>query len=141
MAGYGDPGVSSVDAHGLRLGIVAARWHADLVDHMVERAQAAAKACGVDEVTTVRVAGSVELPAPGTRVARLTVLQWENAVQDLLRLDAPTGFSSELPQDAYPADFLFDNPADTLGVDPTQWQGFQRAAARPDPASAGRSHT
>ena len=70
MAGYGDPGVSSVDAHGLRLGIVAARWHADLVDHMVERAQAAAKACGVDEVTTVRVAGSVELPVVAQALAR-----------------------------------------------------------------------
>ncbi|HEY7225247.1 MAG TPA: 6,7-dimethyl-8-ribityllumazine synthase [Micromonosporaceae bacterium] len=62
MAGYGEPGVSTVEAHGLRVGIVAARWHGDLVDHMVERAEAAAKACGVDEVVTVRVAGCVELP-------------------------------------------------------------------------------
>ncbi len=62
MAGYGEPGVSTVEAHGVSLGIVAARWHGDLVDHMVERALAAAKACGVDDVTTVRVAGSVELP-------------------------------------------------------------------------------
>jgi 6,7-dimethyl-8-ribityllumazine synthase len=62
MAGYGEPDLSTVEAYGLRLGIVATRWHADLVDHMVERAQAAAKACGVDDVTTVRVAGSVELP-------------------------------------------------------------------------------
>jgi 6,7-dimethyl-8-ribityllumazine synthase len=62
MAGYGEPGVSTVEAHGLRLGIVAARWHGDLVDHMLEQAKAAAKACGVDDVLTVRVAGSVELP-------------------------------------------------------------------------------
>jgi 6,7-dimethyl-8-ribityllumazine synthase len=70
MAGYGEPGVSTVEAHGLRLGIVAARWHGDLVDHMLERAQAAAKACGVDEVLTVRVAGSVELPVVARALAR-----------------------------------------------------------------------
>jgi len=71
-----------------------------------------------------------ERPAPSTRTARLTLVQWENVVQDLLRLDAPTGFSSELPQDAYPAGFLFDNPVEVLSVDPSQWAGFQRAAAR-----------
>jgi 6,7-dimethyl-8-ribityllumazine synthase len=62
MAGFGDPQLETVDAAGLRLGIVAARWHGDLTDHMVERAQAAAKACGVDDVIVARVAGSVELP-------------------------------------------------------------------------------
>jgi len=62
MAGFGDPHLSTVDAAGLKLGIVGSRWHADLVDHMVERAQAAAKACGVEDVIVARVAGSVELP-------------------------------------------------------------------------------
>ncbi len=69
MAGYGEPGVSTVEAHGLSLGIVAARWHGDLTDHMLERAEAAAKACGLDEVTTVRVAGSVELPVVARALA------------------------------------------------------------------------
>lgn len=71
-----------------------------------------------------------ELPSPTSRTARLTAEHWENAVRDLLQLDARTGFSSELPQDALPAGFLFDNPADSLGIDGTQWAGFQRAAAR-----------
>jgi 6,7-dimethyl-8-ribityllumazine synthase len=62
MSGYGSPDLSTVDAGGLRLGIVGTRWHASLVDHMVERAQAAAKACGVEEPVVVRVAGAVELP-------------------------------------------------------------------------------
>jgi 6,7-dimethyl-8-ribityllumazine synthase len=70
MAGFGEPELSTVDAHGLTLGIVATRWHADLVDHMVHRAQLAAKACGVDEVTVVRVAGSVELPVVAQALAR-----------------------------------------------------------------------
>ena len=50
MAGYGEPELSTVEAAGLSLGIVATRWHGSLVDHMVERAEAAAKACGVDDV-------------------------------------------------------------------------------------------
>jgi 6,7-dimethyl-8-ribityllumazine synthase len=62
MAGTGQPDLSTVDATGLALGIVATRWHADLVDQMLERALAAAKECGVADVTVVRVAGSVELP-------------------------------------------------------------------------------
>ncbi|MBN1172593.1 MAG: 6,7-dimethyl-8-ribityllumazine synthase [Micromonosporaceae bacterium] len=70
MAGFGSPQEATVDATGLTLGIVAARWHADLVDQIVERAQFAAKSCGVTEVTVVRVAGSVELPLVAQALAR-----------------------------------------------------------------------
>jgi 6,7-dimethyl-8-ribityllumazine synthase len=70
MAGFGDPRLETVDAAGLTVGIVGSRWHNDLVDHMVERAEAAAKACGVDTVLTARVAGSVELPVVAQALAR-----------------------------------------------------------------------
>ena len=70
MAGFGDPHLSTVDAAGLRLGIVGSRWHSDLVDHMVDRAQQAAKACGVDDVVVARVAGSVELPVLAQALAK-----------------------------------------------------------------------
>ena len=70
MAGYGEPELSTVEAAGLSLGIVATRWHGGLVDHMVERAEAAAKACGVDDVVVVRVSGSVELPVMAQALAR-----------------------------------------------------------------------
>jgi len=70
MAGFGDPHMQTVDAAGLRLGIVGSRWHADLVDHMIERAKAAAAACGVHEVVVSRVAGSVELPIVAQALAR-----------------------------------------------------------------------
>lgn len=76
------------------------------------------------------VPAGTELPAAMPRAARLTPVQWENAVRDLLKLEEHTGFSSELSQDALPAGFLFDNPAETLAVDATQWAGFQRAASR-----------
>jgi 6,7-dimethyl-8-ribityllumazine synthase len=70
MAGFGDPHLNTVDGAGLKLGIVGSRWHADLVDHMVERAQEAAKACGVDDVVVVRVSGSVELPVVAQALAK-----------------------------------------------------------------------
>jgi 6,7-dimethyl-8-ribityllumazine synthase len=70
MAGFGAPELSTVEASGLTLGIVATRWHADLVDHMVDRAEAAAKACGVSDVVLVRVEGSVELPVVAQALAR-----------------------------------------------------------------------
>ena len=69
MAGFGDPHMVTVDAAGLRLGIVGSRWHADLVDHMIERARAAAEACGVTDVVVTRVAGSVELPVVAQALA------------------------------------------------------------------------
>ena len=70
MAGFGDPHMQTVDAAGLRLGIVGSRWHNDLVDHMIERAKAAAAACGVQDVVVARVAGSVELPVVAQAMAR-----------------------------------------------------------------------
>ena len=70
MAGFGDPHLQTVEAAGLRLGIVGSRWHSDLVDHMIDRAQQAAKACGVDDVVTTRVAGSVELPVVAQALAQ-----------------------------------------------------------------------
>ncbi|GAA3901955.1 6,7-dimethyl-8-ribityllumazine synthase [Actinoplanes auranticolor] len=70
MAGFGDPHLNTVDAAGLKLGIVGSRWHADLVDHMVARAQAAAQACGVQDVVVARVAGSVELPVVAQALAK-----------------------------------------------------------------------
>ena len=70
MAGFGDPHLDTVDATGLRLGIVGSRWHADLVDHMVERARQAAKDCGVDDVVLTRVAGAMELPVIAQALAR-----------------------------------------------------------------------
>jgi hypothetical protein len=60
------------------------------------------------------------------RFARLTHLQWENTVQDLLLLDAPTGLS-----DAFLGDTLsegFDNDATKLEIGSELWLDYQRAA-------------
>jgi 6,7-dimethyl-8-ribityllumazine synthase len=70
MAGFGEPDVATVDASGLTVGIVAARWHSELTDHMVDRAKAAAKACAASDVAVARVAGSVEIPVVAQAMAR-----------------------------------------------------------------------
>ncbi len=70
MAGNGVPDLSTVDGHGLSVGIVAARWHHEVTDQLLDRAIAAANACGVDDITVVRVAGSVELPVVAQALAR-----------------------------------------------------------------------
>jgi len=70
MAGFGAPEEGAVQAEGLTLGIVATRWNADLVDHMLSRAIEAAKASGVSDLTVTRVAGSVEIPVVAQALAR-----------------------------------------------------------------------
>ncbi len=70
MAGFGEPDLSTVDADGLKLGIAVTRWHGDLTGQMRERAEAAAKACGVTRVTVAHVAGSVELSVVAQALAR-----------------------------------------------------------------------
>jgi 6,7-dimethyl-8-ribityllumazine synthase len=70
MSGYGAPDLSTVDGHGLDLAVVASRWHHEITDHLLERALAAAKACGVVDVTVARVAGAVELPVLVQALAR-----------------------------------------------------------------------
>jgi 6,7-dimethyl-8-ribityllumazine synthase len=69
VSGAGRPGASLVDAAGLSLAIAATRWHAEITDSLVERAQAAAKACGVDDPLVVRVPGAVELAVVAAELA------------------------------------------------------------------------
>lgn len=70
MAGFGAPDLETVDAHGLTLGIAVTRWHGDLTSQMLARAEAAAKACGVENVVVAHVAGSVELPVVAQALAQ-----------------------------------------------------------------------
>ena len=70
MSGVGEPDLPAVDAAGLVLGVVASRWHAELTDQLLDRALAAAKACGVRKVVTARVAGAVELPVVAQALAQ-----------------------------------------------------------------------
>lgn len=62
MSGEGRPEQTVPDCEGLRLAVVAARWHQRITDSLLSRALVAAKESGVDEPRVVRVAGVVELP-------------------------------------------------------------------------------
>jgi 6,7-dimethyl-8-ribityllumazine synthase len=70
MSGQGRPELATVDAAGLSLAIAATRWNAEITDSLVDRATAAAKACGVIDPLVVRVAGAVELPVVAQELAK-----------------------------------------------------------------------
>jgi 6,7-dimethyl-8-ribityllumazine synthase len=71
MSGEGRPGhAPAPDASGLRLGVVAATWHAEIVDVLLDRALAIAKEAGVAEPTVVRAPGTIELPVVCQELAR-----------------------------------------------------------------------
>jgi 6,7-dimethyl-8-ribityllumazine synthase len=70
VSGAGRPDGDVVDGAGLTLAIAATRWHAEITDQLVDRAIAAARACGVTEPLVVRVPGAVELPVVAAALAR-----------------------------------------------------------------------
>ncbi|MGN9780144.1 6,7-dimethyl-8-ribityllumazine synthase [Nonomuraea sp. ZG12] len=70
MSGDGRPDVTAVpDAKGLTVGVVAASWHADITDRLVERAVQACDDAGAT-ATVVRVPGSLEIPVVAQALAR-----------------------------------------------------------------------
>jgi 6,7-dimethyl-8-ribityllumazine synthase len=70
VSGAGRPDGQVVDAAGLSVAIAATRWHAEITDRLVDRAVAAARACGIPEPYVVRVPGAVELPVVAAELAR-----------------------------------------------------------------------
>ena len=69
MSAQGRPAGQVVDGAGLSLAIVATRWHATITDSLVDRAVAAAAACGVGDPLVIRVPGAVELPVVAAELA------------------------------------------------------------------------
>lgn len=61
MSGAGSPEIA-VNAAGLNLTIVAASWHALLMEQLIDGARAAILAAGGNEPTVIRVPGAFELP-------------------------------------------------------------------------------
>ena len=70
MSGAGRPDGERVDASGVSLAIAATRWHQEITDSLVDRAAAAAAACGVADPLVVRVPGAIELPVVAAELAR-----------------------------------------------------------------------
>jgi 6,7-dimethyl-8-ribityllumazine synthase len=69
VSGQGRPAGQVVDAAGLSLAIVATRWHPQVTDSLLDRAIAAAAACGIGDPVVVRVPGAVELPVVAAELA------------------------------------------------------------------------
>ncbi|MDN4611763.1 6,7-dimethyl-8-ribityllumazine synthase [Arthrobacter burdickii] len=72
MSGHGAPSIdiSGLTTEGvpLRLAIIAASWHTQIMDGLLDGARRAAAEAGA-EVTEVRVPGSFELPVAAARLA------------------------------------------------------------------------
>ena len=70
MSGSGAPDDKPVDCHDLRVAVVAARWHTQVMDGLLAGAQRALDDYAVEVPSIVRVPGSFELPVAAARLAR-----------------------------------------------------------------------
>jgi 6,7-dimethyl-8-ribityllumazine synthase len=57
-------------ARGLRVAVVAAQWHEQVMEGLLDGARRALADAGVEAVTVVRVPGTFELPVAAARLAR-----------------------------------------------------------------------
>jgi 6,7-dimethyl-8-ribityllumazine synthase len=69
MAGHGAPDAEVFDASGLRVAVVAASWHTQVMDGLLAGAQRALADFGA-AATTVRVPGTFELPVVASALAQ-----------------------------------------------------------------------
>jgi 6,7-dimethyl-8-ribityllumazine synthase len=69
MAGHGAPDTDAFDASQLRVAVVAASWHTEVMDGLLAGARRALADHRVAEPTVVRVPGTFELPVVADRLA------------------------------------------------------------------------
>jgi 6,7-dimethyl-8-ribityllumazine synthase len=69
MAGHGAPTVEPLDCHGLRVAVVAASWHTQVMDGLLAGAQRAFDDHKVEAPVVVRVPGTFELPVVAAALA------------------------------------------------------------------------
>jgi 6,7-dimethyl-8-ribityllumazine synthase len=69
MSGEGAPTVQPVDCHDLRVAVVAASWHQQVMDGLLQGAHRALDDHRVEAPTVVRVPGSFELPVAAAALA------------------------------------------------------------------------
>ncbi len=68
MSGSGAPS-AAVDATGLRLAIVATRWHEQITSALLDSAVRTSHECGIATPTVLRTSGAVELPVVAQALA------------------------------------------------------------------------
>ncbi|HWI42521.1 MAG TPA: 6,7-dimethyl-8-ribityllumazine synthase [Nocardioides sp.] len=69
MAGHGAPDIEPVDCHDLRVAVVAASWHTQVMDGLIAGAQRAFADHRVEAPVVVRVPGTFELPVAAAALA------------------------------------------------------------------------
>jgi len=70
MSGAGAPEAGAVDGAGdLKVVVIAAQWHTQVMDGLLDGAQRALKDSAVRDVQIIRVPGTFELPVAAARVA------------------------------------------------------------------------
>ena len=69
MAGHGAPTTEPVDCSDLRVAVVAASWHTEVMDGLLAGAHRALEAHSVVDATVVRVPGTFELPVVAQALA------------------------------------------------------------------------
>ena len=73
MSGHGAPTIDitglQAETGALKLAIVAASWHTEIMDGLVDGARRAATEAGLGEPALVRVPGAFELPVAAARLA------------------------------------------------------------------------
>jgi 6,7-dimethyl-8-ribityllumazine synthase len=80
--------MEAVDATGLRIAIIASRWHTTIMDGLLDGARRACKDCGTAEPEVIRVPGSFELPV-AARAAATAGYQAVVALGVVIRGDTP----------------------------------------------------
>jgi 6,7-dimethyl-8-ribityllumazine synthase len=66
----GLPSVEGIDAAGLSVAVVTARWNTEICEQMRGRAVATAREAGVEKLTEAHVMGALELPVVVQELAR-----------------------------------------------------------------------
>jgi 6,7-dimethyl-8-ribityllumazine synthase len=69
VSGAGAPDAAPVDCHDLRVAVVAARWHEQVMNGLLDGAKRALTDYQVEAPAIVRVPGSFELPVVATALA------------------------------------------------------------------------
>ncbi|GAA4096792.1 6,7-dimethyl-8-ribityllumazine synthase [Nocardioides kongjuensis] len=69
MAGHGAPDIAPTDCHDLRVAVVAASWHTEVMDGLIAGAQRAFADHRVEAPVVVRVPGTFELPVTAAALA------------------------------------------------------------------------
>ena len=155
MSGAGAPTSQPYDASGLRVAVVAASWHTQVMDGLVAGAERALAAYGIAEPEVVRVPGTFELPVVAAALAREgydavvalgVVIRGGTPHFDYVCSAATDGLTQVSVQHALPVGFgvlTCDTEAQALdraGLDgSTEDKGWEAASAALDTARVVRS--